>query len=213
MCRLHVNYWQYCSFAYKMFRSFLHSLAYHNFLQPLQAFHQHFCWVHSSIVLDVFVWVAGLPHLLQVVLPLRRPQHCKHPHVRIQWKFAYYFNFQAPSLLITLINMFLEIASAPKVPYPGDPTNSENEYSVFGPSQATAAVQVLARACAISQCIGVCWISFPALYSRYSGHRCDHLCPLDALYQTFLPPLQTQEGDEEDGKEVHNHACITVLRI
>ena len=50
---------------------------------------------------------------------------------------------QAPSLLITLINMFLEIASAPKVPYPEDSANTQNEYSVFGPSQATAAVQVL----------------------------------------------------------------------
>ena len=39
--------------------------------------------------------------------------------------------------------MFLEIASAPKVPYPADPTNGQNEYSAFGPSQATAAVQVL----------------------------------------------------------------------
>ena len=39
--------------------------------------------------------------------------------------------------------MFLEIASAPKVPYPEDPTNGQNEYSAFGPSQATAAVQVL----------------------------------------------------------------------
>ena len=39
--------------------------------------------------------------------------------------------------------MFLEIASAPKVPHPDDPTNSENEYSVFGPSYAAAAVQVL----------------------------------------------------------------------
>ena len=53
-----------------------------------------------------------------------------------------YSIIQAPSLLITLINMFLEIASAPKVPHPEDPTNSENEYSVFGPSQATATVQV-----------------------------------------------------------------------
>ena len=58
---------------------------------------------------------------------------------------------QAPSLLITLINMFLEIASAPKVPHPEDPTNSENEYSVFGPSQATAAVQVLS-------CVGMCYV-------------------------------------------------------
>ena len=39
--------------------------------------------------------------------------------------------------------MFLEIAGAPKVPYPEEPTNTENEYSVFGPSQATAAVQVI----------------------------------------------------------------------
>ena len=50
---------------------------------------------------------------------------------------------QAPSLLITLINMFLEIASAPKVPHPEDPANSQNEYSAFGPSQAKAAIQVL----------------------------------------------------------------------
>ncbi len=55
---------------------------------------------------------------------------------------SYQSMIQAPSLLITLINMFLEIASAPKVPHPDEPTNSENEYSAFGPLQATAAVQV-----------------------------------------------------------------------
>ena len=61
---------------------------------------------------------------------------------------------QAPSLLITLINMFLEIGSAPKVPNPADPANSKNEYSVFGPTKATAAVQVHVCACAtINACL------------------------------------------------------------
>ena len=49
---------------------------------------------------------------------------------------------QAPSLLITLINMFLEIGSSPKVPFPGHPENTQNEYGVFGPTPLLASVQV-----------------------------------------------------------------------
>ena len=46
---------------------------------------------------------------------------------------------QAPSLLITLINMFLGFGKSPKL----DPENpAENEYSVFGPTAELAAIQV-----------------------------------------------------------------------
>ena len=88
---------------------------------------------------------------------------------------------QAPSLLITLINMFLEIASAPKVPHPDDPTNTENEYSVFGPSEATATVQVyIATVCV---CVCVCVnIILPCTMSQYYIFS----LPSSATFMSFL---------------------------
>ena len=48
---------------------------------------------------------------------------------------------QAPSLLITLINMFLGFGKSPQVSDVPEKA-PENEYSVFGPTIALATVQV-----------------------------------------------------------------------
>ena len=50
---------------------------------------------------------------------------------------------QAPSLLITLINMFLGFGSSPVVHDHKDPTNTTNEFSVFGPTDELATLQVI----------------------------------------------------------------------
>ncbi len=49
---------------------------------------------------------------------------------------------QAPSLLITLINMFLEFGSSPAVNATVGADVDDNEYSVFGPTEGLADVQV-----------------------------------------------------------------------
>lgn len=50
---------------------------------------------------------------------------------------------QAPSLLITLINMFLEFTRLPSDYVVEDRDPAENEYSVFGPSAQLATIQAL----------------------------------------------------------------------
>ncbi len=49
-----------------------------------------------------------------------------------------FLSFQAPSLLITLINMFLQFGSTPQI----TDDDEETTYSVFSPSEGAADFQV-----------------------------------------------------------------------
>lgn len=64
----------------------------------------------------------------------------------LPWCFIFHPAIKAPSLLITLINMFLEFAQSPSVDEAKPP--DDNEYSVFGPSARAADIQVsMQRVC------------------------------------------------------------------
>lgn len=75
-----------------------------------------------------------------------------------KWCYHYENPNTAPSLLITLINMFLEVGQSPHVnATTTDPTEiSENEYSVFGPTESLADMQVYT-------CVGVSYCLLTSL--------------------------------------------------
>lgn len=61
---------------------------------------------------------------------------------------------QAPSLLITLINMFLEFNRLPNDYVVEGRDASENQYSVFGPSPEMATIQALIQKVLVIAAIG-----------------------------------------------------------
>ena len=86
------------------------------------------------------IWVAGVPNGSQVDHLLCQPQHSAFLLPPNAVHTAVY-DMQAPSLLITLINMFLEFTRLPSDYVVEGRDANENEYSVFGPSVQLATLQ------------------------------------------------------------------------
>ncbi len=117
---------------------------------------------------------------------------------------------QAPSLLITLINMFLKFGGSPDVTNT-DPT--QIQYSVFGHTDELAQLQVILIHIVVIYIIcvynyiakityGSCFpfhfyyvlIVFTEIYSNCFGDCGVGVCTVDVACQAYLPPYQTQNA-------------------
>ena len=99
--------------------------------------------VHIYIIIYLYIYIYIYTHM-----HIHARTHT-HTHMHTH---TFFFNLkiflipfhlpQAPSLLITLINMFLEFGASPVVNATEGFSQDDNEYAVFGPTELMADLQV-----------------------------------------------------------------------